>query len=86
MEYLIGGLIVWGMVSLPVGLLLGRMFNRMEHGQPTRQHNGCTQPQPFPMFTYVGPMPVMPMEQYDNYDNYDDYDDDEDDPSKERMN
>lgn len=82
MDYLIGGLIVWGMVSLPVGLLLGRMFNRMEYGQHEygqHEYGQHEQQLPSPMFTYVGPMPVMPMEQYDDYD-------DEDEPSKERMN
>ena len=78
MEYLLGGLIVWGMISLPLGLILGRMFNRMEHGQHEKGYatKGYTSPQQFPMFTYVGPAPVMPLERYD----------DEDDETPERMN
>lgn len=74
MEYLLGGLIVWGMISLPLGLILGRMFNRMEHGQPEKGY--ATKRQQFPMFTYVGPVPVMHVERYD----------DNDDDTPERMN
>ncbi len=74
MDYLIGALVIWAVVSLPMGILLGTLFNRMDAAPRSVEHE--KRPTPFPMFTYVGPAPVMPVERADY----------EDDEPPERLN
>lgn len=71
MDYFIGALVIWAVVSLPLGILLGTLFNRMDRPPSTVERAS----QPFPMFTYVGPAPVMPLERSD-------YADDDEPPSR----